>query len=311
MIETDRRTFLAMTAAALVPYSALAKADVPKSYAVTRPAYIGQYQLMVRDLAMVQSYYQMVLGLAVLEQSANGVTLGVDGNPLLVLVQDKNSVLAPRSAPGLFHTAFLMPNRQELGRFLVNVAALNAPLVGAADHIVSEAIYLEDPEGNGIEVYADRPAETWVFDAKGQVKMGTEEFDLQALYDATLKDAWQGMVPGSVIGHIHLQVNSIPQADTFFEQVIGMQRTADIGAANFFSTGKYHHHVGANVWNSNGAPLRAPGMTGLVDYHLHFNDKAAYGDLLTRLDTLSIKVDRDGDKATFVDPWGTRVKLVS
>jgi catechol 2,3-dioxygenase len=281
------------------------------SYALTRPAHVHHSHLIVHDLDLVSAYYQKVIGLAVLEQSASGAVLGVGGLPLLTLTVNKDTVRAPRSAPGLFHTAFLMPDRAALARFLANVVAQRAPIDGASDHIVSEAIYLTDPEGNGIEVYADRKPEDWVFAADGQVQMATLPLDLQGLYDSASRAPWTGAPEGTAIGHIHLQVSHIPQADAFFSDILGMQKMAGMPSAVFYATGKYHHHIGANIWNSRGAAPRTAQMTGLSDYTLHYNDPAKLATTLATLDRMQIPVDRNGNAASFLDPWGITVKLVA
>ena len=282
-----------------------------RSYAVTRPAYIDHSHLVVRDLDAVSAFYQKMMGLSVLESSASGAVLGVDGTPLLTLTTDKNAVTAPRNAPGLYHTAFLMPNRTELGRWLVNAVANRVVIDGAADHLVSEAIYISDPEGNGIEIYADRPHAGWSFESSGRVRMASDPFDLQALYDVAPRDRWTGAVSGTAIGHIHLQVSNIPQAEAFFEGLLGMKTMANMGSAAFFATGNYHHHVGANIWHSRNAPARTGLMTGLSDYSIRYNDAASLAGTLAKLEALETKVTRDGDVSSFVDPWGMTVKLIA
>jgi catechol 2,3-dioxygenase len=184
------------------------------------------------------------------------------------------------------------------------------PLQGASDHLVSEAIYLGDPEGNGIEVYRDRPREEWNYLQDGMVKMATLRLDLQALYDEAPKDTWNGMADGTAIGHIHLQVSDITQANAFFGDVLGLDLMATYPGASFFASGKYHHHVGANIWNSRGAPKRQSNMTGLSDYTVHFNDPAKLQNAVAKLDELEIPVTRNGDTVSLIDPWGIGLKLV-
>ncbi|CAN7482022.1 VOC family protein [Pararhizobium sp. LjRoot235] len=280
------------------------------THAVRMPAYIDHSHLVVRDLAMVSSWYQQIMGLAPMEKTASGETLGVAGRPLLTLTTEGNAAVAPRNVPGLFHTAFLVPDRTELGRWLAHVAHNNVPLQGASDHLVSEAIYLGDPEGNGIEVYRDRPREEWTYVEDGMVKMATLPLDLQAIYDEAQKDKWDGMADGTAIGHIHLQVSDIPQANAFFRDVLGLDLMATYPGASFFASGKYHHHVGANIWNSRGAPKRQGNMTGLADYTVHFNDPAKLQAAVAKLDELEIPVTRNGATVSLVDPWGIGLKLV-
>lgn len=316
MASFDRRTFMKLSATALATGTASAKAESMTmtehalTHAVRMPAYIDHSHLVVRDLAMVSSWYQQIMGLTPMEKTASGETLGVAGRPLLTLTTEGNAAVAPRNAPGLFHTAFLVPDRTELGRWLAHVAHNNVPLQGASDHLVSEAIYLGDPEGNGIEVYRDRPREEWNYIEDGMVKMATLPLDLQALYDAAPKDKWEGMADGTAIGHIHLQVSDIPQANAFFRDVLGLDLMATYPGASFFASGEYHHHVGANIWNSRGAPKRQGNMTGLADYTVHFNDPAKLQAAVAKLDELEIPVTRNGATVSLIDPWGIGLKLV-
>lgn len=318
MAGFDRRTFMKFSATALATATAATTAKAESTtmtehastHAVRMPAYIDHSHLVVRDLPMVSSWYQQIMGLTPMEKTASGETLGVAGRPLLTLTTESNAAIAPRNAPGLFHTAFLVPDRTELGRWLAHIAHNNVPLQGASDHLVSEAIYLGDPEGNGIEVYRDRPREEWNYIDDGMVKMATLPLDLQAIYDAAPKDKWDGMADGTAIGHIHLQVSDIPQANAFFRDVLGLDLMATYPGASFFASGKYHHHVGANIWNSRGAPKRQGNMTGLADYTVHFNDPAKLETAITKLDALEIPVTRDGATVSLTDPWGIGLKLV-
>ena len=281
------------------------------SYALTRPAYVDQSHLVVKDLAAVSGFYQSMLGLKVIEKTASGEVLGVSGVPLLTLTTDKAAETAPRTAAGLFHTAFLMPDRTELARWLRHAAHNNVVLEGASDHLVSEAIYLSDPEGNGIEIYADRPHDAWKFHQDGQVEMATLRLDLQALYESAPDNAWNGMADGTAIGHIHLQVGNIPEADTFYRDVLGLKIMARYPGASFFATGGYHHHVAANIWNSRGASTRSDKMTGLSDYTLHFNDKAALETAKAALEKLEIKTEARDGGVFLKDPWGIGLTLTA
>jgi catechol 2,3-dioxygenase len=317
MASFDRRTFMKFSATALVTAGTVTTAKAgstsmtiqAEDHAVRMPAFVDHSHLVVRDLPMVSSWYQAIMGLSPIEKTASGETLGVAGRPLLTLTTQGNAAIAPQNAPGLFHTAFLVPDRTELGRWLAHIAHNNVPLQGASDHLVSEAIYLGDPEGNGIEVYRDRPRDEWNYLQDGMVKMATLPLDLQALYDEAPKDTWNGMAGGTAIGHIHLQVSDIPQANAFFGDVLGLNLMASYPGASFFASGKYHHHVGANIWNSRGAPKRQANMTGLSDYTVHFNDPAKLQNAVAKLDELEIPVTRNGDTVSLIDPWGIGLKL--
>ncbi|MXO00203.1 VOC family protein [Shinella zoogloeoides] len=317
MTDLDRRTFLGAAAAGIAAGKAgptraeTAPMTNAATHAIDMPAFVDHSHLTVIDLPMLSAFYQQAMGLSVLEKSASGETLGVSGRPLLTLTTGGNAARAPRNAPGLFHTAFLVPNRRELGRWLAHAAHNNIPLTGASDHLVSEAIYLDDPEGNGIEIYRDRDRAEWTYVPDGTVKMATHRLDLQALYEEAPKDDWNGQENGTVIGHIHLQVSDIPEADAFFQGVLGLDIMARYPGASFFATGKYHHHVAANVWNSRGQPKRQGGMSGLADYTIRFNDKAKLDAAVQKLDALSIATTRSGDTVSLVDPWGIGLKLAA
>ncbi|MFB2550974.1 VOC family protein [Ensifer soli] len=283
--------------------------DAPSGRPVLMPSYVEKAHLVVEDLPMMAAWYEKALGLSPIETGASGVILGVAGTPLLTLETDGAARRQPRTAPGLFHNAFLVPSRAELSRWLAHVANSRVPLTGASDHLVSEAIYLDDPEGNGIEVYRDRDRDEWEFLPEGGVKMATLPLDLQALYDEAPQERWGGMAEGTALGHIHLQVSNIPEADAFFRDVLGLDVMARYPGATFFASGQYHHHVGANVWNSRNQPKRSGAMTGLSGYRIRFNDRAALDTALAALDRQAIATTRGGEGVSLTDPWGIGLTL--
>ncbi|MCA1366546.1 VOC family protein [Bradyrhizobium sp. BRP14] len=285
--------------------------SLPADHAIAMPAFVERSHLVVQDLPAVSAWYQRIVGLSPIEESKSGVTLGAAGRPLLTLTSDGNAAKAPRSAPGLFHHAFLVPGRKELGRWLAHAVENGVRLQGASDHLVSEAIYLADPEGNGIEIYRDRPRDEWTYQEDGTVAMKTLPLDLQALYDEAPKGAWNGLADGTTIGHIHLQVSDIPQADAFFRDALGLDLMARYPGASFFASGKYHHHVAANIWNSRGAPKRQGNMTGLADYTIRFNDAAVLAAVIRKLDALEIAVSSENGIHSLTDPWGIGLKLAA
>ena len=256
------------------------------------PLQIGQVALIVNDLDRVGDFYQSVIGLDRLSGSGEERVLGAGGLPLVTLRRDRAARHRPREA-GLFHTAFLLPDRKALGGWLRHVADRQVGLDGASDHLVSEAIYLRDPEGNGIEVYADRPRSEWQTHGH-EVRMDTIALDLNGLLAAA--DApWQGAPQGSVIGHVHLQVGNVAEAEGFYMNRLGMDRSAHVFGASFFASGGYHHHLAGNIWNSRGAGQRSPGAAGLAEVVL-----AADAPVLAGLASHDL-----------ADPWGTRIRLVA
>ncbi|OLP61842.1 glyoxalase [Xaviernesmea oryzae] len=278
-------------------------------HATRMPVFIEHAQLKVRDLPVVSAWYQRMLGLSAIETSASGHTLGVDGVPLLTLTTATDVAAGAPRAPGLFHNAFLVPDRAALGRWLAHAAHEGVVLQGASDHLVSEAIYLADPEGNGIEVYRDRPRMAWSYQEDGKVGMATLPLDLQALYDEAPKGGFAGMAPGTRLGHLHLQVTALPEADQFFREILGLDLMTTYPGAHFYASGQYHHHVAANIWNSRGVARRDEKAAGLTDYAIRFNDPARLTQALATLDRLELPVERGSDWARLTDPWGMRLTV--
>lgn len=286
-------------------------AEETTSFALTRPVHVGWAHLVVRDLDMMAGFYENALGLKRIAHGPSGVDLGAGDRVLLTLTTRSDAASAPRNAAGLYHNAFLMPDRAELAHWLAHAAHLGLQFDGASDHLVSEAIYLSDPEGNGIEVYRDRNPQEWTFHPDGTVEMDTRRLDLQALYDSAAKTPWAGMSPHAALGHIHLQVGNVPEADRFYEGVLGLKKMAAYPGASFYGAGSYHHHVAANVWNSRNAPARTAAMTGLQDYELAFNDTSVLDGVLATLEGLEIRVDRTARGFSLSDPWGIGLTLVA
>ena len=225
---------------------------------------MGPVHLTVADLERSLPYYREAVGLDVRERGAGRASLGAGEAELLVLVEEPGARPAPRHT-GLFHFALLVPTRADLAGWLAHAARERVPLAGMSDHYVSEAVYLSDPDGHGIEIYADRPREVW----EGQVmaRMTTEPLDVQSLL-AELDDPatvpYDGLAAGTVMGHVHLQVASAEDAVVFYRDVLGFDVMAKfVPSAAFFGAGGYHHHVGANTWRSRGATPPPPGSAAL------------------------------------------------
>lgn len=259
---------------------------------------MGRVALVVNDLDGVRGFYERAVGLHLLSQDGEVARLGVGDEVLLELRRDP---LARRRGPreaGLFHTAFLLPKREDLGRWVRHAMDQRIAVEGASDHLVSEAVYLSDPEGNGIEIYADRPRDQWVW-SKGRVEMSTDPLDVQSLLDVA-KTPWQGVEKGTVIGHVHLQVGAIPEAEAFYSGVMGLDVTAHYAGGSFFAADGYHHHIATNIWNSRGAGMRQFPSTGLAEVEV----------LLDPARAAQIRA-KAGGEAALVDPWGTPISLVT
>ena len=272
------------------------------------PMRIGAVRLKVRDLETVSAFYRTVLGLCPIDTGTGRIALGNGVAPLLEL--DGDAALAPldpRQA-GLFHTAFLMPTRADLARWLAHSSEARVPLQGASDHIVSEALYLADPEGNGIEVYADRPVERWST-RTGEVRMATDPLDVQDLLASSGNSAWHGFPEGGSIGHVHLQVGDTEPADRFYRDVLGFDIAARYPGASFYGSGGYHHQLAGNVWNSRRAGVRPEGMAGLATVGIVVRDQATLDAIAGRAEVAGIPVEREAGGITLLDPWGTRIDL--
>ncbi|WP_349364142.1 MAG: VOC family protein [Roseitalea porphyridii] len=262
---------------------------------------IGGVTLNVCDMNRVADFYASVLGLQVLSSTNDRTVLGAGDTPLLTLVGD--GALKPRdpSAAGLFHTAFLLPSRAHLARWLVHAAESGVRIEGASDHKVSEALYLSDPEGNGIEIYADRPTTAW-HDADGAIAMATDPLDLEALA-AHADRPWAGFPADGFIGHVHLQVGDARAAESFYAGMLGLEVMARYPGASFFGADGYHHQLAANHWRS-GAGQRPEGQAGLAEIAL-----VVTPDVHDRVGR-TVGVGHVEGRTVLEDPWGTRIALV-
>jgi catechol 2,3-dioxygenase len=273
---------------------------------------IGMVTIRVRKLDSVADFYRDVLGLSVMERSATGATLGAGGVKLVALEAHPDAATEARNAAGLYHTAFLMPTRKDLARWLVNAAIHRVPLTGFADHRVSESVYLDDPEGNGIEVYADRDPSLWQWNG-GTVTMATDQLDIDdlvALTDTRVSD-YAHAPDGLRIGHMHLRVGDLARADGFYRGTLGFDPTRQRNGAAFLSSGRYHHHLGLNVWQSAGAGRRDGTATGLAWFSLEIAQADLFAARQERLRQAGVEVATVANGIEAADPWGTRVRLVS
>jgi catechol 2,3-dioxygenase len=263
--------------------------DLP--FAVTTPIRVAKVGLKARDAEALAAYYKKILGLSELSRGDRRIALGAGGRPLMEIEESASAKQDdPRSA-GLYHTAFLLPARADLARWTRFAIDKRIPVIGASDHLVSEAVYLTDPEGNGVEIYADRPKEGWSWDGDF-VRMGTEQLDVRNLLgEIRNDDVWKGAPQGSVIGHVHLRVGDAGIAEKWWNSEMGFDTVQSLGgSAVFLSTGGYHHHIGANSWQSRGAGPRDDQRTGLMWVELEA--EAAKAETEKR------------------DPWGTAIRTV-
>jgi catechol 2,3-dioxygenase len=273
---------------------------------------IGTVRLTVSDVGRSVTFYERAVGLRTVAAEGSTVSLsGPDGAPLVELEGNPAAYPLDRRATGLFHMAILVPSRLELARSLQRLAVHRWPLDGASDHLVSEALYLSDPDGNGIEIYRDRPREAWPR-SNGQLQMATLPLDLDHLLGELTSPAADMGQAGTRMGHVHLQVSDLHEAEEFYSGVLGLEVTVrGYPGALFVSAGGYHHHIGLNTWRSAGAKPASPGSIGLRDFDLVLADERALQEVVGRVETAGIATEAVASGARVRDPSGNAVVLRS
>ncbi len=280
------------------------------TFASRTPLHIGAVALKVRDLDPLAGFYRDALGLAVLSRSQDGATLGAGGVPLVHLERKPGAKPDATREAGLYHTAFLMPTRADLARWILHAARTKVPLTGASDHAVSEAFYLDDPEGNGIEVYSDRPAESWQWTGN-DLRITTDPLDVDdILREVPSNAAFGGAPDGLRIGHVHLRVGDVAQAEAFYRDTLGLDVTRRRNGAAFMSSGRYHHHIAANIWHSAGAGKRDDERAGLSWFAFEASDRAALARVKQALAGRGLPLVQTLHGFETTDPWGTRLRFV-
>jgi catechol 2,3-dioxygenase len=267
---------------------------------------MGAVELTVSDLDASLAYYRAAIGLQVLERAGGRASVGANSHTLLVLVEEPGARPA-HGYTGLYHFALLVPERVALARWLAHAARERVALTGLSDHFVSEAIYLRDPDGHGIEIYCDRPREVW----EGRVgqRMTTMPLDVDDLL-GTLDDPeaepFDGLPGGTVMGHVHLKVSGIPETVAFYRDALGFGLMAQLGLqAAFLAAGGYHHHLGANTWESAGAPAPPPGTAALRRATIVLPDESERDRTVARLESRGFEVE----DSTVRDPSGNALLL--
>jgi catechol 2,3-dioxygenase len=278
------------------------------TYANRTPLRIGSVGLKARDLARLTDFYQSAIGLQLIDRDAKTALLGAGGVTLFELESAPDATPDDPRTAGLYHTAFLQPTRADLGRWLVHAARNRVALTGASDHAVSEAIYLDDPEGNGIEVYRDRMPEEWRWNGD-RIHMTTERLNLDNLAAGAGSTSYAGAPAGLRIGHIHLRVGDLDATRQFYVDTVGLDATAGRHGALFMSSGRYHHHVGSNVWHSAGAGQRDDNRAGLSWFAIEAADAAHRDAALARLKGANVAVASSEQGPEARDPFGMRVRF--
>lgn len=272
---------------------------------------VGTVRLQVGDLERSLAYYQGVLGFRLLERDGQGASLGAagDAGPLVRLHELRGAVPAPEQGRlGLYHFAILLPDRPSLGRFLRHLAELGER-AGASDHLVSEALYLRDPDGLGIEVYADRPRSSWQM-RDGQISMATNPLDVDGLIAAAEGTPWTGLPAGTAIGHVHLHVGDLERAARFYHAALGLDQTVwTYRGALFLSAGGYHHHLGLNTWAGSSATAPTAGEARLLEWQLVVPSERDVAEARASLESAGVSLGQSESGWRAVDPWGTALSL--
>ncbi len=282
----------------------------PPGFRLPDETRLGPVRLQVADLARSLAYYEQVLGLRLLERGRGIAALGGEGAtaPIIELHERPGARPVPRRGRlGLYHFAILLPERAALGRFLRHLGELGER-AGMSDHLVSEAIYLSDPDGLGIEVYADRPRETWRH-AGRQLAMATDPLDVESLLRAAGGEPWSGMPAGTVLGHVHLYVDDLDRATAFYHAGLGLDKTVwSYPGALFLSAGGYHHHLGTNTWAAGAEPAGADDAR-LLEWELVVPRAADAASAVASLAAGGAEVAPSGSGGVARDPWGTAVRI--
>jgi catechol 2,3-dioxygenase len=284
--------------------------DIMSTFTIHPDTAIGAVHLTVADLVRSERFYSDVLGFRAHERQGDTLTLGAGNTALLVLTEQPGARPKPQRATGLYHFAILVPSRLDLARSLRRLAEMRYPISGASDHLVSEALYLDDPDGNGIEIYRDRPREEWPRQ-NGRIRMATDPLDIDGILAELERDdrPWDGLAPGTRIGHTHLHVADLRAAEAFYAGVLGFEVVASMPSALFVSAGGYHHHLGLNTWAGVGAPPPPPGSAGLRHFVVQLPDAAAIDAVLARLRDADVPVEEQDQGWLVSDTSGNGIVL--
>lgn len=270
--------------------------------------FVREVSINVMHLDNAIRFYQDIIGLQLLKKTDRKAVLTTDGKtPLLTLEQPADVIPKEGRTTGLYHFALLLPTRADLSIFLRHLLQIEYRF-GASDHDVSEALYITDPDGNGIEVYWDRPSSDWKW-SNGEVAMGTDPLDGNSLL-AESDAEWNGLPAGTLMGHIHLHVADLRKTEEFYMLGLGFTIVNRFGGALFTSTGGYHHHIGLNTWNGVGAPAPKKNSVGLNWYSLVFADEVARNKVIENLNKIGAEATKEDGFYVITDPSGNEIHLV-
>ncbi|MEW9052137.1 MAG: VOC family protein [Neobacillus sp.] len=271
--------------------------------------FVGQVNLKVQNLQRSLAFYKEVIGFKVLEQTERSAALSADGKNVLLSIEQPNNVVPKQGrTTGLYHYALLLPKRSDLATIVQYFLEIGLQF-GSSDHLVSEALYLSDPDGNGIEIYVDRDPSEWNWQ-NDQVEMAVDPVNFPDLLAGGKQPSWNGLPAGTVMGHIHLHVSELKKTEEFYIKGLGFDVVNRYGAqALFIADGKYHHHIGLNTWNGVGAPPPLPNSVGLESFTLVLANEEKLNKIITQLKSIGASVQQENGSYVTSDPSGNRIIL--
>ena len=277
----------------------------------TKPTtFVGHVKIKVGNLERSLTFYQDVLGFKILEQTQSTAKLTTDGKTSILSIEQPEKIIPKQGrTAGLYHFAILLPKRSDLANIVVHFVEKGIRFA-ASDHFVSEALYLNDPDGNGIEIYSDRDPSIWRWEGT-EVAMTTIPLDMKNLLTSIIPGkSWEGMPEKTVMGHIHLHVSELEKTEEFYVKGLGFDVVNQYGGqALFLSSGKYHHHIGVNVWNGIGASQPPKNSVGLDSFTLVFANEEVRKETINDLKNIGATVTEENNKFSTHDPSGNRIEL--
>jgi catechol 2,3-dioxygenase len=268
--------------------------------------YVNEVNIKVSNLLNSIQFYKDIIGLKVLAQTETTAKLSADGKTTLVSLKQIEHAQPKSRTAGLYHFALLLPSRKSLSVFLRHLVQTGYPF-GAGDHLVSEALYLDDPDGNGIEVYSDRPESKWVW-KEDLVVMSTEHIDARGILQES-QSPWEGLPAETIMGHIHLHVSNLNEAKEFYTKGLGFDVVSHYPQAIFMSSEKYHHHIAINTWAGIGVPPTPENGVGLNWYEIVYPNETERKDMIHRLQSLGYNVLKESNYYVTKDPSGNQIRL--
>ncbi|KXH81947.1 VOC family protein [Sporosarcina sp. HYO08] len=271
--------------------------------------FVGRVDLKVQNLERSLAFYKEVIGFTVLEQTEQSAQLTADGKTILLTLQQLENVVPKQGrTTGLYHFALLLPERDDLANIVQHFSEIGLQF-GSSDHLVSEALYLSDPDGNGIEIYIDRDPSEWDWH-NGEVAMTVDPLNFRDLLAGARKQSWNGLPAGTVMGHIHLHVAELKKTEEFYIKGLGFEVVNRYGTqALFIADGKYHHHIALNTWNGVGAPVPSPNHVGLESFTLMLPNEEKKNKVIAQLKNMGAAVTEENGSIVTTDPSGNRIHL--